>query len=164
MVVPDLLCLECELVSVIDALDFDPVLILCTAYLSILTFCFGIRSGLLPRSSPSACLIDLLVSDIVAILCRTWVLISHCADDTVLMALPELYRFGREGTWFGLRSFIIYMLDGVYQVCLLCSPVIVTLLTARGSRLSYISSYNTHTSRRLPVLTDMLWDYTNSQQ
>jgi len=29
--------------------------------------------------------------------------------------LPELYRFGREGTWFGLRSFIIYMVDGVYQ-------------------------------------------------
>lgn len=35
------------------------------------------------------------------------------------MALPELYRFGREGTWFGLRLFLIYMIDGVYQVCLL---------------------------------------------
>ena len=37
-------------------------------------------------------------------------------DDTVLMALPELYRFSREGTYFGMRQFIIYMLDGVYQV------------------------------------------------
>jgi hypothetical protein len=130
MVVPDLLCLECELVSFINVLGFDPVLILCQAYLSILTFCSGIRSGLLLRSLPSVCLIDLLVSDIITILCRMWILISHCADDTVLMALPELYRFGREGTWFGLRSFIIYMVDGVYQVCLLCSPVIVAVLTA----------------------------------
>jgi len=32
------------------------------------------------------------------------------------MDIPELYRYGREGTWFGLRLFTIYMLDGVYQV------------------------------------------------
>jgi len=42
-------------------------------------------------------------------------LFDRLADDTVLMALPELYRFGREGRWFSLRIFIIYMLDGVYQ-------------------------------------------------
>jgi phospholipid-translocating ATPase len=36
------------------------------------------------------------------------------------MALPELYRFGREGKWFGLRLFLIYMIEGIYQVCLLC--------------------------------------------
>ena len=40
----------------------------------------------------------------------------NCVDDTVLMALPELYRTGREGSWFGLRQFAIYMIDGVYQV------------------------------------------------
>jgi hypothetical protein len=33
------------------------------------------------------------------------------------MDVPELYRYGREGRWFGLRLFTIYMLDGVYQVC-----------------------------------------------
>lgn len=32
------------------------------------------------------------------------------------MALPELYRYGREGLWFGTVPFIIYMLEGVYQV------------------------------------------------
>jgi len=42
-------------------------------------------------------------------------LFDRLADDTVLMALPELYRFGREGTWFGLRGFLIYMIDGIYQ-------------------------------------------------
>lgn len=34
------------------------------------------------------------------------------------MALPELYRFGREGTWFGVKQFAIYMIDGVYQASL----------------------------------------------
>lgn len=33
------------------------------------------------------------------------------------MALPELYRFGREGSWFSMKWFVLYMLDGVYQVC-----------------------------------------------
>jgi len=35
--------------------------------------------------------------------------------DDALMALPELYRKGREGRWFGLGVFTAYMLDAVYQ-------------------------------------------------
>jgi phospholipid-translocating ATPase len=31
------------------------------------------------------------------------------------MALPELYRPGREGKWFGLGIFALYMIDAVYQ-------------------------------------------------
>lgn len=37
-------------------------------------------------------------------------------DADVLMAIPELYRYGREGEWFGMKWFSVYMLDGVYQV------------------------------------------------
>jgi phospholipid-translocating ATPase len=37
-------------------------------------------------------------------------------DDKTLMALPELYRFGREGEWFNYAVFTLYMLEGVYQV------------------------------------------------
>lgn len=37
-------------------------------------------------------------------------------DAEVLMALPELYNFGRKGHWFGLKWFAIYMLDAVVQV------------------------------------------------
>ena len=37
-------------------------------------------------------------------------------DADVLMALPELYSFGRKGHWFGLKWFTIYMLDAVVQV------------------------------------------------
>ena len=32
------------------------------------------------------------------------------------MALPELYRYGREGHWFNMKLFIAYMLDGIMQV------------------------------------------------
>jgi len=36
-------------------------------------------------------------------------------DDHVLMALPELYRFGRESKWFSMKLFNVYMADGVIQ-------------------------------------------------
>ncbi|KAE8213447.1 hypothetical protein CF327_g3031 [Tilletia walkeri] len=36
-------------------------------------------------------------------------------SDRVLMEVPELYRRGREGKYFGMWPFFIYMLDGVYQ-------------------------------------------------
>jgi len=36
-------------------------------------------------------------------------------DADVLMALPELYRYGREQKYFGIRMFIYYMLEGWYQ-------------------------------------------------
>ena len=32
------------------------------------------------------------------------------------MALPELYRHGRQGEYFNIRIFLVYMLDGVVQV------------------------------------------------
>ncbi|KAJ7781318.1 phospholipid-translocating ATPase [Mycena metata] len=36
-------------------------------------------------------------------------------DAKVLMAVPELYHFGRERHWFNLRSFFVYLIDGLYQ-------------------------------------------------
>nr|GAT54067.1 phospholipid-translocating ATPase [Mycena chlorophos] len=36
-------------------------------------------------------------------------------DSEALMAVPELYRAGREARWFNLRLFFIYVIDGVYQ-------------------------------------------------
>ncbi|KAF7331909.1 Phospholipid-transporting ATPase [Mycena kentingensis (nom. inval.)] len=36
-------------------------------------------------------------------------------DSHALMAVPELYHFGREGHWFNLRSFAGYIIDGLYQ-------------------------------------------------
>jgi len=41
-------------------------------------------------------------------------------DYNVLMNIPELYRYGREGTWFGLGTFFLYLLDGLYQVSVFC--------------------------------------------
>ena len=37
-------------------------------------------------------------------------------EDRVLMQVPELYRYGRDGAWFGLKRFAWYMIDGIYQV------------------------------------------------
>ncbi|KAK0455620.1 uncharacterized protein EV420DRAFT_1644405 [Desarmillaria tabescens] len=42
-------------------------------------------------------------------------LFDRLLDADVLMAIPELYRSGREGKWFGLKWFTVYVLDGVYQ-------------------------------------------------
>jgi phospholipid-translocating ATPase len=42
-------------------------------------------------------------------------LFDRIVDADVLMAFPELYRYGRERTWFSMRLFLIYMLDGVIQ-------------------------------------------------
>ncbi|KAG1855055.1 hypothetical protein C8R48DRAFT_609418 [Suillus tomentosus] len=42
-------------------------------------------------------------------------LFDRIVDADVLMAFPELYRYGRERTWFSMKSFLIYMLDGVIQ-------------------------------------------------
>lgn len=42
-------------------------------------------------------------------------LFDRIVDDDVLMALPELYRYGREGHWFSMKLFIAYMLDGIMQ-------------------------------------------------
>ena len=32
------------------------------------------------------------------------------------MAVPELYRYGREGYWFNQTYFVLYMIDGLVQV------------------------------------------------
>jgi hypothetical protein len=61
----------------------------------------------------SACSTGLLV--------RTAMLISDAGtyrpvDDHVLMAFPALYRYGREGKWFGIKLFSVFMMEGVVQV------------------------------------------------
>jgi phospholipid-translocating ATPase len=43
-------------------------------------------------------------------------LFDRFLDAHVLMAVPELYRYGREGYWFNQKSFVLYMLDGIVQV------------------------------------------------
>ena len=37
-------------------------------------------------------------------------------DEKALMAIPALYRYGREGKWFGGKLFAVFMLEGVVQV------------------------------------------------
>ncbi|OCH92253.1 phospholipid-translocating P-type ATPase, partial [Obba rivulosa] len=40
---------------------------------------------------------------------------DRVADDAILSALPQLYGHSRRGEYFGVRVFLIYMLEGVWQ-------------------------------------------------
>ena len=48
-----------------------------------------------------------------------WLWRNGHLDDDVLMALPELYRYGREGHWYSNKLFLVYMFDGIVQVSFL---------------------------------------------
>ena len=43
-------------------------------------------------------------------------LFDRIVDDHVLMDLPELYKHARNGEYFNLKLFLIYVLDASYQV------------------------------------------------
>jgi len=43
-------------------------------------------------------------------------LFDRFVDDNDLMNIPELYRYGREGKWFGIWKFVGYMTDATVQV------------------------------------------------
>jgi len=45
------------------------------------------------------------------------------------MALPELYRYGRESKWFGTGIFLNYMFDGVYQSAVVFFLILYTYKT-----------------------------------
>jgi len=72
-------------------------------------------SGLYSRSLPSVYLTGLLVRSIRHNLKAIFGANSP-VDDHVLMALPSLYRYGREGKYFGEKLFLVFMSEGVVQV------------------------------------------------
>lgn len=37
-------------------------------------------------------------------------------DQRVIMQVPEVYRYGIQNKWFGLKRFTWYMIDGIYAV------------------------------------------------
>lgn len=45
-------------------------------------------------------------------------LFERNADDTTLMALPELYRYSREGRYYNWPRFLYYLFEGVYQTAI----------------------------------------------
>ncbi|PPQ72461.1 hypothetical protein CVT26_003714 [Gymnopilus dilepis] len=59
-------------------------------------------------------------------------LFDRFVDDHVLMAVPELYRYGREGKWFGLGQFTVYMLDAVYQSAIIYFLILYSYTTTSG--------------------------------
>ena len=60
-------------------------------------------------------LFDRIVGAYIALL-TSEVRTHRRVDDHVLMCIPELYRYGREGKWFGAKLFTVFMSEGVIQV------------------------------------------------
>ncbi|KAF8623335.1 hypothetical protein AX15_006411 [Amanita polypyramis BW_CC] len=54
---------------------------------------------------------------------------DRIVDDQALMALPQLYHYGRKGHWFGLKWFSLYMLDGLVQSVIIYFLIAYTYLT-----------------------------------
>ncbi|KAJ3734877.1 phospholipid-translocating ATPase [Lentinula guzmanii] len=66
---------------------------------------------------------------------------DRIADSHILMAVPELYRFGREGSWFSMKWFVLYMLDGVYQSAIIYFLITYTYSTTPTSRTDGYGQY-----------------------
>ncbi|EMD38048.1 hypothetical protein CERSUDRAFT_113198 [Gelatoporia subvermispora B] len=64
-------------------------------------------------------------------------LFDRIADDHVLMALPELYRPSREGKYFGMGLFLVYMFDGVVQSALVFFLTLYSYSTTSARRDGY---------------------------
>ncbi|TFK36370.1 phospholipid-translocating ATPase [Crucibulum laeve] len=56
-------------------------------------------------------------------------LFDRMLDSRVLMELPELYHYGREGHWFGIRSFLVYMMDGIVQSAVIYFLILYTYVS-----------------------------------
>ncbi|KAG6836177.1 hypothetical protein H0H93_010616 [Arthromyces matolae] len=52
---------------------------------------------------------------------------DRIVDAHVLMDVPELYRYGREGKWFGLKWFSVYMLDALLQTMVFAAVIVANL-------------------------------------
>ena len=84
-------------------------------------------------------------------------------DAKLLMDLPELYHYGRRGTWFNMRSFLIYMFDGFLQVRARSHWFYRSNLHMSRLQLS-ISSFFTRTHQRHLVRTAMTCIFTSSRR
>lgn len=56
-------------------------------------------------------------------------LFERNAEDTTLMALPELYRYSREGRYYNWPRFLYYLFEGVYQTAVVYFFLMYTYMT-----------------------------------
>ena len=84
-------------------------------------------------------------------------------DGDILMAIPELYRYGREHYWYGTKIFIYFLFEAVYQVSKLKDNQ-VFLADIAISLSSFISSFCMRTSPQPHDRTGMMLHFTNFLQ
>ncbi|KAJ3576886.1 hypothetical protein NP233_g123 [Leucocoprinus birnbaumii] len=56
-------------------------------------------------------------------------LFDRVIDSSALVDLPQLYAFSRNGTWFGMKWFVIYMFDGVMQSAIIFFLILYSYAT-----------------------------------
>lgn len=56
-------------------------------------------------------------------------LFDRVTDASALMELPQLYSYSRNGTWFGMKWFITYMVDGIIQSAIIYFVILYTYAT-----------------------------------
>jgi len=61
-------------------------------------------------------------------------LFDRIMDAKVLMQLPELYRFGREGYWFGTKSFMVFLFDGIVQSAIIFFLLLYTYVSTTSRK------------------------------
>ncbi|PPQ99092.1 hypothetical protein CVT24_009358 [Panaeolus cyanescens] len=64
-------------------------------------------------------------------------LFDRFLDSHVLMSVPELYRYGREGTWFGMRLFVLYMVEALYQSAIIYFLIFYTYVSTTSRKDGY---------------------------
>ncbi|KAF8163678.1 hypothetical protein B0H34DRAFT_649957 [Crassisporium funariophilum] len=64
-------------------------------------------------------------------------LFDRFLDAHVLMQVPELYRYGREGSWFGIKSFLVYMMDGILQSAIIYFLIMYTYTSTSARKDGY---------------------------
>jgi len=64
-------------------------------------------------------------------------LFDRFLDAHVLMAVPELYRYGREGYWFNQTSFVLYMFDGLLQSAIIYFLILFTYVSTTARKDGY---------------------------
>ncbi|GAA5931924.1 uncharacterized protein JCM15063_001604 [Sporobolomyces koalae] len=85
--------------------------------------------------------------------------------ERALMAVPELYEYGRKGKLFGLVRFAIYMLDGIYQSVVIYFFIAYTYDTTSSSNDGYdVDMYEFSTVMAVAaVLTANLYNGLNTR-
>ena len=73
------------------------------------------------------------------------------------MALPQLYRYGREGHWFSMKLFSVYMSEGVVQSAIVFFLILYSYFSPTARPDGYgVAQYEFATVSSIYLLTPII--------